>query len=1397
MAEHLQRGMARRWERHYPETRSTIASGMMLFGVLIGVSLGLIWPQKLSAEIFNSRLAYHLILDLEDYWTCDKDYINFIVDEPSVDTAMFQFWLFNISNAENIIDRGYKPNVLEVGPYGFRKRTYKYDVYIDPVDSLYVTYQEYTLLEEITDDPDACRRQYARMDRHFLASTDYCLSGKCQCRSTNDTLTIVNPLFLKTIHDDSTHDMIGQFSSTVFIKIKSLLEIDFVRAVQSHLVPNALREVYLFREQMQLGTVLKQMVTTIMSTDPTKTATFPSNPQQVKLPWTAPYTFRDVAAMFSSNSTTFLPTSCGLSNYCYKVAGFAQICMDSWGCPINGYGEYIGAFKALLSKPAFKGYTLKSTDFPDLGPLFDASVPYSLVNTTTGFPNWLGLAWQMGLISYNFPSGYTLIKNGDMTPFHDSVVDGLCTLSGMASGKRDVCYTTGSALVLSVLNWLAPFYDVSDSDGIGIPMKKVMAQMVYTEFLTSSDLVQCAPLGRTCVWQWGYMKTLGSKFPISPELVNLLIDYQAQVDTNPTHIYFSRNAASYFNAHKYCTAVLGKNVDLSCDDLGFCVEDGLHNLPAAFSGVDDSPLHDTSIIKDRAGSVALFKKKSHAAQMNYVWAACNMSSLIHSVYPTKTDFHEDYVIAYLNNPQYRDPSFTHKFSKTNWEEVGWAQFGCGVITDLITSVRAIYQVTRNAMWHFGPMDYFVNLIEFSSWSITTGYPASFIYNVDDARALLYALADTTTDGVAFRRNLVYTGTTLIGDGIHFTNEVGAIGDFAFTPEANRGVFNCTGKFAQACDVLSVFYTSSPTMCQSIDNIYQKCRLQVFSNNYWVTNCGRFQIPNGIQCNNFVIYGKPHPYKKSRGNVVYEMMHALANVLRLKTGLLCKSSDSCRYDWGGFVTTTRVRSVLFEGYTEPTVLEYLNLKHLNDNISMKCNQPVILDRCVVPGSDTDYAGRLRCDHSGLIVGLPNGQSKILLFGSTPNDEYFAPYFEVVAATGEMLWAYSMDPSKVRHAAAIKLSGTQVVRVQNPNWAAYPAWNTPDVAFNKFYQCQKRYYGGMPFKFNSCTNRLNTGRIDISKTMDLEQFQGNSSIYWFDTPADVNGSFNQNQAPMSLWDGFLGYPYIYNSTKNGTKHREMQRPRIFHKTHPLNLVLDATQFIYEWEFNVDVAIPVCTEYDPCVGDRNLVLRLRRFEESTHTWQPLRTLGTPLDSYGMPYKIPLAMSSLERLAGFQLFAGTPHAYGNKLWGGHEFDHVSGYVPNQVNHRTFIDYDPITGKIHRNVVRQAVNVRYEANPIYPNVFGSQGRCMAPTKSFSYYTGYGCFSYAPLLWYEDGRVVQTEEFFRTYDHFYRRPDRAMILQTIGTAVGVVFAIVGLTIFLYEAYYRRKYQVRLFHLFLL
>ena len=123
--EHLQKGMGKKLKQHYKETVSTVAIGLVLLGVSILFSLFLMWPQVLARVILNSKISFHAIISSDDIWTCNSDYRKFVYDEPSIDISLVSFYLFNVTNTQNVVARGYKPSLVEMGPYGYKKASYK------------------------------------------------------------------------------------------------------------------------------------------------------------------------------------------------------------------------------------------------------------------------------------------------------------------------------------------------------------------------------------------------------------------------------------------------------------------------------------------------------------------------------------------------------------------------------------------------------------------------------------------------------------------------------------------------------------------------------------------------------------------------------------------------------------------------------------------------------------------------------------------------------------------------------------------------------------------------------------------------------------------------------------------------------------------------------------------------------------------------------------------------------------------------------------------------------------------------------------------------------------------------------------------------------------------------
>jgi len=1246
--------------------------------------------------------------------------------------------------------------MAETGPYGFVKYTYKYDVSFDNLkNSNEVTFKEYSILRESTDSA-SCEDMYFRMDRNYLQENP-CKGGSCKCKSLDSKIVTVNSLFLKTQWQETADSLLSRFSLDAFVEVRRLLlGGPFISAVKAHLVVRAFKDVYNFRQQMQSVHLLNTAFATLRKTLS--------------------------VAQISRLTTDSVPSTCGLGVYSIYV------------CPFSIYSN-------VLYVQSLNNDISKATDYPSVQALLTVSnADISFLNAEVGLPRWLSICWWQGKLDFNVPAGFVTVTASEVAAIYSALIDSFALKAfgpGYSANQR-----IGTARVVDTIttflaaNWIKPY------------LGSALTKLAKSEFMHVATPVVCSATGLRCVWQLAYLRShSGFNFSVSSGLVDSLIDLQTERATNPNSFYKDLNGAPWYNSYLYCTQVYGRTLenDISCSNLQYTLDDALYSRPAGLWAQDKgvSTINFTAAIHS-------FKQQSAAVRHYYFLFACNISSLLYEVYPNATNFHDNYVVDYFNVyfasnvGQADNAPFNHTFKVGDWEDFGLAQWGGGFITYALERVRTTNQIIRDGMWRYGREDFYSTLVEYSSWALLQGYPNAFIYSISDARVLLGKLASADDDGFEFRRHISSAGTTFIGDGSHFVNGVGDAGDLAFTQEYNRADFRCDDNPANkaACDILAANFTSSSTNCYVVEALYSQClRQSKFIQDNWIAvgNCLNFETTisspsNGIKCDDYSIFGVKHPYVKSRGNIVFKMMYSYALKLQLLNGLWCSNSDSCSYEEGGLFVTTTLRKYLFDGYTEPSILKYLNLKHQQNNISFQCKkQP--FDSCGLQ--------RYSCSDDGVVMNLPLNQSVLLRYNSLPKDEYFAPYFEIVGETGEMLWPFSSNSSKaVRaqllhdfEATPVQSNSTNatvtILRVQNPFFALYPAWNTADKPFLKEYQCHFRLFGGLPGRFPSCEDTLFTGRDLVNKSLSLIKFHGNTSIYGLDRPMPVNGSSSNSQFPMSLWNGFSSFPYTYLGSSGGADYVSMKRMYRFVKQHALNLLLSQDPLQFQFQRDITLSIPLPT-FGGVAPSKSYSLSVRRFAESAESWNNIRRLGTPRDSNGMPYNIPVGMASLETFVGFPLYVGTPHQYGNKKWGGIEYTLVLGLAPNDYSQRSYVDYDPVTGKALRDVVRQQVEIRVEANALLPALFQSQDRCIPPTRLFAGRSGFGCFTYLPVLWFEDSRSVKFDSFSKLYKHFYNRPGRGRLLGIWGIALGLVLLIWGTMLFISESYKRMKFQQRVY-----
>eukprot|EP01041_Mallomonas_annulata_P000638 gene638-1231_t len=1092
--EHLQHGMERKWQRHYRETRTTIAVGIMLLGFCLMLSLLLLWPQMLGSVVFNSRLAHHLIISEEDLWTCNSDYIKYVVDEPSQDERLLSFFMFNVTNPQEVFERGDRPHVSEVGPFAYKRRTYKYDIKFDPEVSKSMTFKEYEILDNV-DDKESCTRMFFRMDRdHPSFGQQNCIGKECSCKDDNVEITTINPNFMKVTWEETAPIFLGRLSSEVFSTIQKLLTNEFIEATKAHLVKNAMEEIYYFRLFYQIGYIL---------------------------------------------NTAY-------DNIEHGISSWAEIIIIALAYHINK--EWI------------------------------ASVPNALEN------------------------------------------------------------------------------------------------LIYKEWSNTFEPVSCSPLGHKCIWQWGHIKKMREKenmmnsnlheaANMSYNLIKTIINPSTKASINPNNIEYDGNSAKFYNAYTYCSRIIEPKIIYNdCMDISYAQQAAYYDVPSGLFGVDAG----ISQI-NRTDTTKAYMDINDDLKAYYVRFGCDLSQLVYGIYRNSTTFHDEYVIRYIN--LHKDSSLTHTFSINNWDEIGIAQFAGGFITQAIVGVRALYEIVRDGMWRFGEFEYYKNVVEYSSWMTLQGFPHAWIYDIKNAKELLEVLASNTDDAVDFRAQLIRNHMTFIGNGKRFINEIGKKDEIVFIPENNLANFNCIGKYSKSCALLAVSFNSSAEHCEDINRMFQQCLRAIVSRNKWVTHCSAFettitspQASTIISCDYTSVDQNPHSYMRSRGNLLTKMLLDLVVKNVLNGGLWCQSHGNCKYNRGV-------------------------------------------------------------------------------------------------------------------------------------WAAYPGLNNNnDIDFNKYMQCQKRLYGGLSNLFTSCDDTVETGTQQLSQVKNIRKFHGNSTIQYSNISFDVEGYTNRQFYPH-LWKGFKTYPYVYDLLLSGEGFDSTSILSLFSKEHLLKLQLTQHDLSETYKsFDLKYPLPTTSgggstdDLSSAIG----IVNVRRLADAASTYDYMASFSAPKDAYGMGYTVPKGMVSLQQLAGFPIFAGTPHHFGNQKWGGFEFREFTGLSPKADTQMSYVDYDPVSGRSFRTAFRQQVNIRVEKGPILRNVFSSQQRCISPTKVFSGGSGYGCFAYIPLLWFEDAKVENEKDFHKYYDHYVTRPIRHGIITYIGAGLGFIFLGTGAILYFVESVKRHKFQTRIF-----
>ena len=228
--------------------------------------------------------------------------------------------------------------------------------------------------------------------------------------------------------------------------------------------------------------------------------------------------------------------------------------------------------------------------------------------------------------------------------------------------------------------------------------------VLYKEFQLTDTPVSCNPLGTLCLWQWGYMRKYHNATELSTSQTEDLIGPLRRQLTNPLSMSVDGNGAQIYNTWDYCTNYFFTGLEPR-DTAIECFQMSPQTY-IDFDVTQPSALWGSYVFNHGAGDPGgdsvnktmqetRFKDMAEldpATKMKYTLDSCNVSTLMHTVYKEATYFHRDFIIDFMNrNRDPYDSNFTHQFTD-QWDELGYAQWGGGYITQSIIGVRALFQV---------------------------------------------------------------------------------------------------------------------------------------------------------------------------------------------------------------------------------------------------------------------------------------------------------------------------------------------------------------------------------------------------------------------------------------------------------------------------------------------------------------------------------------------------------------------------------------------------------------------------------------------------------------------------------------------------------------------------------
>ncbi|CAM9257644.1 unnamed protein product [Scytosiphon promiscuus] len=1267
-----------------------------------------LWSQLCYPLALNSKTLFEAIIDSNDQVVSASTYNNWLLglfsdeDDLTGGYALHSIYMWHITNPSEIMDQGFKPKLAETGPFGYIKRTTKYDVRFSPDFSDKVTYRSWTVYDQVEDTRD-CTDMFFRMDKAKLRQgISDCNGTSCDCIGDTQQVTVVNPPFLKLLHQYEPSGILSTLSQEIFASIKEGMTVGFVQASKAYILPTVLDDVYRFRKAfLAINSVLGSIYSAIVVANGTDVAVS---------------TLRGRYEDASIDCQGFQPSE--YSSGCpWGVLSFIESAASSLGVQGNISEAEAEHLLGLRSESN--------------GCIFDSA---------GGTLKWIAAGRYSGHLSRpSLPHPSEVDLTGE-SAFNDLVAT-VCTWEA-ADGGATPSALECRAKVSGILHWLF---------GVWFTEGNKLGGLVIDEWRgasSDSDDIACDTAGGSCPWRVANGSN-SAEWNISAAAALLMIDPAEQDTRNDLSHYTVDGQTLWGSAYTYCNT--DPSTPMDCDEGSRYVEAANETLPG--------------LLKSAEGTLRWAQYREQV---------CGIASNMFGSWVKESTW-LNYIIANHINTTVIDLT-GYVLHGDQIEDIGYVQWTTGASLFALLGLQTLGTVTHDGIWRF--MEESRHMLGPELWTqvAIAGYPTMGNVSVESGRALLDILAEDSDQADEFRRFILRQSTTYFGEsddwyaGPSSTTVSFDPGDALFIEENPNGDFSSgawegttlSSEVVALQSWLDASYMSSSEQCYILEGLYERCVAKAEDGDEWVTNCNFFQTiisdtVAGIECDATRIYDNAHSYPKKPGNVIAAYMYTLSleEVLK-KDHLLCADPENCDYSRGGYFTTQRARDIAFEGYTDALTVKLMNKGLAARNLTIRCSEPDVVrwDMYCQPLYDGD------CTKTG---------------------------FEVVHASyGTVLEVNRTGSTKhLWYSAELSLPH-DLGKIDNPIFAVYPGGHWNNETFQKTAECEKRTLQGEAGLWNSCDTTVETGSGDPGRIGRTSLHHGNKSLLAgpkSDSHLELYGTDGTQDTPRK-WEGFGEYELAYRLRKKGLDYLGND-----------TVVILAGEQLLQFHMareSADESLQYPTRHFAADNFTNEVdIRLNRYiaqtQASRHArghlkggsdWLDARErIGGDLltDFNGMPYSVPMGMVSTQVLTGYGTFVSDPHFLTNDLLDQQAAEQMNYIEPDDTHHQSFVDVEPVTGKVLRRATRLQLLFRMERSSFSPRLLSSESSftvCRSPTK-ITMADGAGCFMYVPILWYGDERVMDQESAETLHQEFLIYADFALMTARKGLAASATLAVFG------------------------